>query len=685
MKKRILAVILCVLMVLPCFVMAIGAVDAEGPDGEEIINVAPNGKTYQSSNWNQDSSARFLNNGVLHHSWQFWRPNSMYRPDSEGVDDSLQYAGMKFNNYYSVNEVTIYAMKYADNNGAFCGKCYKTITDSDYTTTYKEVSGQQVVDQRLCKTCGTNVLDLQMTQRDGKDIENNIKYTVKVLVQGEWIEAGYGYNNDMEYCVDKNYQVIGGDMGMLTIKLDDKFAKYNENGDVIAGETTNYVTTKNIRIECTEYGGAPYNKDPDATTHEWWLVPIMYEIQCWGFKTVNTPKFDVPEGAEVVYDAALGGMAGATTSAMNHYPLLGNDRLATTQWMANDYDNQEYWVDFDKEYQIDKLKFNFGSMPEGYAGSEYTYDVYVKKGDTWELLKADQTVTTVSDLWTEDDLIKFDVNEKISGMKISFKSSTFDGEPIAPRITEVGAEIGTDYSLDPPVREQCVFLSSYLDYYRASSSAQGNLACYGVAYCSSSFDYANISDVNFIIDGQTTDDAFSWYAQDFIKGTYCGVELKDTENVTKVVLYFNDIITQGKPEEHVMSFDIEALVDGKYVKVAEGTSYDPSSKSSVVSIEFDAVRTNDVRIVYKTNGMVFPYLKEMEIYAGEKVYSAYDGYFLDPSLRLLHGRYPTLAFAERSSVARAGYMNLISPVAYIVSVEHMVLAMRYGIPVENII
>lgn len=683
MKKKILAVILCVLMILPCFTWIAGAVDTEGPNGEKIINIAPNGKTYQSSNWNQDSSARFLNNGVLWDSWQFWRPNSKYRPDSEGVDDALQYVGMKFNNYYSVNEITIYAMKYADNNGAFCGKCYKTITDDDYTTTYKEVSGQQVVDQRLCKTCGTNVLDLQMTQRNGKDVSNNIKYTVQVLVQGKWIEAGYGYNNDMEYCIDKDYQVVGGDMGQITIKFDKLFEQYDANGDPIIDADknlvlTDYVTTKNIRIECTEYGGAPYNKDPDATTHEWWLVPIMYEVQAWGFETVNKPKFDVPEGAEVVTDAALGGMAGATTSALNQYPLLGNDRNAMTQWRANDYENQEYWVDFDTNYDISNVKFNFGSAPEGYAGSEYVFDVYVKKNEKWVAIATDQTATVTNSLLTEGELAKFDVNDVIGGVKIAFKSSTLNGEPVEPILTEVSAPIANG--------KQCVFLSSYLDFFRASSSAQGNLACYGTAYCSSSFDYANISDVNFIIDGQVTDDAFSWYGQSFSKGTYCGVVLKDTELVTKVVLYFNDIIVQGKPQDHVMSFDIQANVDGKYVKVAEGTSYDADRKSSIISIELDEpVSTNDIRVVYNSSAMVFPYLKELEVYAGQKVYSAYDGYLLDTSIRTMYGRYPSTNLAERSAVPRANYMGLISPKAYIVSVEELILAMRYGIDINDLI
>ncbi len=676
MKKKILAIILCVLMVVPCFIWNITAVDTEGPNGEERINIAPNGKTYQTSNWNQDSSARYLNNGILWHSWQFWRPGSSYRPDTPNIDDSLQYVGMKFNNYYSVNEITIYGMKYADTNGAYCGKCDKYINDSDFTPTYKEVSGQQVVDRRLCNACGTNVIDLQMTVRNGRDVENNIKYTVKVLVQGQWIEAGHGYNNDMEYCVDKDYQVIGGDMGALTIKLDKVLPQYDAQGNIVVDSDgnpiySNYATTKNIKIECTEYGGAPYNKDPDATQHEWWLVPILYEVQCWGFKTVNTPKFDVPEGAEVVSDAALGGMASATTSAQGQYPLLGNDRNSSTFWRANDYEDQSYWIDFDKEYQIKDVKLNFGGMHSVLDGTEMAYDVYVKKNGEWTKLTSD-TVTAESELWREDDLKVYEIgNENISGVKITFTSSVKDGAPASPAITEVGASISNG--------EQCVFLSGYLDYFRASSTAQGNLACYGEAYCSSSFDYSNISDVTYINDGQVTDDSFSWYANDFVKGTYCGIKLKETETVSKVVLYFNDIITQGKPEEHILSYDIQAKVNGEFVTIASATSYDESTKKPVVSVNIEnPVATDDIRIVYQSNGLVFPYLKEIEIFAGEKVYGAYQGYQLDLSMRTLHGMYPTSAFAQKTVIGRAKFMDLVSPI------EHLILAAQYGIDPADI-
>ena len=810
MKKRILATILCILMLVPCFAMFAFAADPEkSPWDMDIINVAPKGKTYQTSNWNGDSSARYLNNGFNYSSWQFWRPGDEARGQGyEGVDNTRQHVGMSFNYYQTVNSVTVYGYKYFDHNGGFCPGCNDWIAGegTGYVKQYKKTAdgefeldgaGNKKLDYIECKTChNRNVLE-------SRDEKNNIKYTVEILVQGQWYVAGCGYNNDMEFCIEGapgSEKVLGGTggyIGAIEIDFDKVFPQYDKNGDVVVDSNgdpvyTNFATTKNVRVVVSEYGayalkgatneisigyigedvtsithagktytvtedtelattsnntyistysyefkdgtksdmkiafsindnlGAAgfkvvtiekeepyYNKDGTvvrddqgniatqmvkydryffeydsngkvkitqklASHHDWWLVPIIHEVYIWGHQAVNTPRFDVPEGAEVVTDAALGGMASATTSAPNQYPLLGNDRSNTTQWIANDYENQSYWIEFDqnKDYTIGDVILNFGYMSEdtektvGTAGTQLVYDFYVRRNGNWELFAGGEEVTTDS----AEVLMTYHINGDISGIKVTFTSSIKNGKNAPPAITDTNALISDG--------EQCVFLSGYLNAYRASSIAQGNLAPYGEAYCSSSFDYSNISDVTFINDGQTSDlEAFSWYAESFLKGTYCGIKLKESEDVTKVTLYFNDIILQGKPEEHVMVFDIQALVNGEYITIKEGvTSYDPVKKSSIITVVLDQpVRTNDIRIVYQANGMVFPYLKELEIYAGQKLYSAFDNYMLDTSVRTLHGRAATTDFAQKTIVKRAKYMELVAPL------EFLVFATKYNL------
>ena len=794
MKKRILATILCICLLVPCFACLAFAADGENtsPWGGEIINVAPKGKTYQSSIWNADSPARQINNGQYYSSWQFWRPGDEQRGEGyEGVDNTRQWCGLSFNYYQTINSVSLYTDKYGDFNGAYCGDCNKRLYEGEFRINYKlddfgqivyDKDGNKVIESRTCLTCQSSSHVYAVS-----DQNNNVKYTIEVLIQGQWYVAGHGYNDDATYLINKDGSISGEANSILTINFDKVFPQYDKNGDVIVDENgepvlTNFATTKNVRVVCTEYGawahkgitndvvftygsdgeithvnykgknwevtrdesdtsgrvyvskeiyditdvpggnhpikfairedvggskfdvvyveyqevvkhenGSPViNEDGSvrtktivdnryffeydeagkiklgqktASTHDWWLIPIVQEVELWGHQAITIPKFDVPEGAEVVTDAALGGMASATTSLSMSYPLLGNDRNKTTQWIARDYENQSYWIDFDKDYLIKDIVINFGNMGADRAGSEYVYNLYVKKDGAWTLLKGNNSVVTDS----QDVLNTFDVEDKIGGFKVEFTSSKKNGENISPSITDTNAAISNG--------EQCVFLSGYLNTFRASSIAQGNLAPYGTAYCSSSFDYSNISDINFINDGQTdTNSAYSWYAQTFERGTYCGITLKESEDVTKVTLYFNDIIIGGKPEEHVMTFDVCALVDGEYKVIKSATSYDPTNKSSVITVEFDApVRTNDVRIVYQANGLVFPYLKELEIYAGDKLYSAFDGYQLDPSVRTLHGRAPTTSFAPKTVVKRAAFMNEIAPI------EFLVFATKYNI------
>jgi hypothetical protein len=302
----------------------------------------------------------------------------------------------------------------------------------------------------------------------------------------------------------------------------------------------------------------------------------------------------------------------------------------------------------------------------------------IKKGNNWVVLKRGEKVTTITDVITDklntDKLKTYAINDiGISGVKISFTSSKKDGNDVKPVVNEIIAEITKGSK-----PEKTIFYADYMTVARKASTATGNLSCYGTPYASSSMEYSSISDPMYIMDGNTADDSFSWFAANFDKGTYCGITLKEAHEITKVVLYFNDPINEGKPEEHVLHFEIQAKVNNQFVTIGTGTSYDTSKKSAIVSISVTPTVTDDIRVVYISNGMVFPYLKELEIYSSEYIYSPYVGYGLDSS-RTIYGRAFTAAesFAKRSAVKRANYLDIISPIQYF-----NVLA-KFGINVEK--
>ncbi|MBQ8840361.1 MAG: hypothetical protein IJ004_03460 [Clostridia bacterium] len=676
--KKALSLILCLLMLVPCFAWQIVA--EEGETTGELENVALYGMTYHSSVFNNDRSSKYLNNGFLWNSYQMWEPLSTGR-NVGPCDDTLQYCGMKFNTYYEGESMTIYMKKWDAIDGAFCVKCKKEykneeLKDLEYKTDSK--TGEQVRKSAKCPTCDGEITSFLTDQH------NNIKYTIKALIFGEWKILGIAYNNDLTYYVPEGENAVqGGNNAFVEIP----FYEYDEEGNLVLDENGDpkpfKANTKNVRIECTEYGryakwytDQGYDPDKSPLWDHWWKMPVMHEVIIMGRKGYK-PEFDVPEGALLSTNAALGGFANATSATNARYPGLGNDNVSTTSWKGNNVGGvDEFWIDFDTAYAISTVSLNFGGMSEIDSGVDLIYTLSVKKGNNWTVIKQGERVTTITDVITDklnaDKLKTYTLNEAgIQGVKISFTSSKKNGEDVKPVVNEIIAQItkGT-------TPEKTIFYADYMTVARKASTATGNLACYGTAYASSSFEYSSISDPSYIMDGNISDDSFSWFAANFDTGTYCGVVLKEAHEITKVVLYFNDAITEGKPEEHVMEFEIQAKVNNQYVTIGSGTSYDADKKSPIVSVEVTPTMTDDIRVVYITNGMVFPYLKELEVYSSDYIYGPYLGYMLDSS-RTLHGRYPTEDFATRSAVKRASYLDIISPI------EYFDILVKFGIDVEK--
>lgn len=615
MKKtfsiRILAMLLCLLMVIPTLVLPLSAEEInkkpEPTEDNPLRNIAPNGQTYHSSVWNNDRHAKYINNGLYTHSYQWWEPSSIHRPNGAGVDDKLQWCGISYmSGYYIVKEINIYT----------------SVFEKGY---------------------------------------NNIKYTIKALILGEWVEVGVGYNDDS---VSTKWDGIG----KLTIQLN------HPDGE--------YVNTNNIRIECSEYGA--YSTRPSATSHDWWLTPKIHEVELMGYNGYK-PEFEVPMGAYLVTNAALSGMIGATSSLDSYYPYLAGDKKPGTYWKANDRNNrapQAIWAIFDKEYTIDDVGFNVGGCAGSDAGLELTVNVKILKSGTvedgvWETVIENYVVTTVSEP-VDDVKFTLDAPTTALGMKIEYvnvKDPTASG-------SQQGRAVVTELSATISEGKKCIFLADYITYDKRESTASGNLACYGKAYASSNFSYASISDPSYIIDGQIAYTSFCWIAENYVIGTYAGVTLRETHAVTKVVLYFNDYLAYQdntkyyKDAAHVFSFDVQANKDGEFVTVAQASSYDKERDSYIVSVEFaEPVVTDDIRIVFTSDAMTFPYLKEMEIFEADFVYSSYLGYVLDPS-RTQGGPDKTNVFGTRTCARRGKYLDKITPI------EYFNIALEHDIPVD---
>ncbi len=664
--RRILPVVLCALMVIPTFALvalANSSLTATPGDrtivGTERANWAPNGQGYHTSAWNYDRHSKYLNNGTYAHSYQYWQPSDPARPNGNGVDPTKQHVGFSFiDGYYLLEEIVIYANSY----------------DKGY---------------------------------------NNIKYTVQALILGEWVEVGFGYQDDG---VESDH---GGSVTKLAIELShyrcgkcdapvgktwdkckvdtcgatkDQFVAVqlyqckdchasspkDATQCVSCGAGTDKlelkydINTNNVRIWCSEYGsyairyGEYANQPP--TWHDWWLTPCMQEVELWGY-TGYRPEFDVPMNAYLVTNAALSGMIGADSSS--RYPGQAGDDDMSTSWRAKSKGAQNIWAEFDQAYTIDNVGINIGGLKDAEANMELTYNIKILtegtiKDGTWQTVVTGAKATTQREL---TDTIIHDLGKPTLalGMMVEItdvKNSA--GQSDRAVITELWAEISEG--------KKCIFLADYITTSKQLSTATGNLACYGKAYASSNFTYAGISNVSSIIDGNVgyADDA--WIAETYILGTYAGVELRESHKITKVVLYFADVLA-GENGEHVFAFDVQVKdKDGKFVTVAQATSYDAEKKSYISSVQLaEAVETDDVRIVFTSDAQTFPYLKEIEVFEGDFVYSSYDGYSLDIS-RTKGGPAATSKFGDRTVMARGKYFGSTTPIEYFnVALEHDVL------------
>lgn len=665
--RRILPMAMCLLMVLPLFAFNVVAGSLDGIPGDRSIigterqNWAPNGQTYHTSAWNYDSHSKYINNGTYGHSYQFWRPSDPSRANGAGVDPEKQNFGVSFDDgYYLVDEIVIFADTYA--------KGY-----------------------------------------------NNIKYTVEALILGEWVVVGTGYQDDGHiayecskcgYFADnnenpcpscgaekENLKTFAGSGGngtvtRISIKLEhpdgNVIYQCSECGTVVESnaaacscgasadkiDTKSDINTNNIRIWCSEYGSnakryGDYADNP-ATEHDWWLVPLIQEVEIMGV-TGYRPEFDVPMNAYLVTNAALSGMIGADSKLTSRYPGAAGDDQLDSSWKARNTGAQNIWAEFDNEYPISKVGINVGGCGSSDTGLNLKYNIKLLLSGTiedgeWMTVVTDASVTTTKELM---DFISVELDEPVNaiGMMVEItevkNSNGRDGRAV---MTELLAEIADG--------GKCIFLADYMTSAKKMSTATGNLACYGNAYASSNFSYASISKISNIIDGNITYSDSAWIAANYLVGTYVGVELKEAHNVTKVALYFNDLLG-GENGEYVFEFDLQAKVNGEFVTIATGTTYDAEKKKYISVIELsEAVYTDDVRVVFTSDAQTFPYLKEIEIFEGDFIYSSFDGYALDTS-RTVGGPAVTNVFGNRTVAVRGKYLDKTSPIEYFnIALDH---------------
>ena len=402
-----------------------------------------------------------------------------------------------------------------------------------------------------------------------------------------------------EECVVKFEALIQGEWIPLGIEKFSESPLYKDYNNVreVTLELPCGVTTKQIKASVSGYIV--------------WDPPMISECIVMGADG-KAPEFDVPEGAYMTKNAVLSGTASASSSDANRHPALGNDDDIFTRWTAKEKtNNQWYQVDFDKEYTIGEVGMNLSAIKLVADSNEnpvneiykYTVKIEIKVNGKWETAYQGEVSTSEGSGAIYKQSLK--PAKKVSAIKVTYLNTN----GVAAMLPELFANISDG--------TKCMCIGSSVTQEQKLSAAAGNIACFGTPYASSVFTFSDISDVKYITDGKTGDKDYIWIPATPACPTYCGVVLDKVRNVDSVVLYFNDafgIDDDGK--NHVSTFDVQYKNSkGEYVTVTSASSYDSKYGKAIISLSFDAVTTDDIRVVFKTNGGTFPYLKELEVYS----------------------------------------------------------------------
>ena len=481
----------------------------------------------------------------------------------------------------------------------------------------------------------------QTVQRDpsveGTDPWIKFKFDEYKEISSITVLVDHGYTEDdvliFEALVQGEWVLLG------TAKYSESPVYENEAGVHAVGIEIPYgITTKQVRVSFSKYLS--------------WDPPMVCECFIMG-NTGIAPEFDVPEGAYLSTNVALSGYAQASESQVNRYPALANDDNALSFWASKSKeDNQWFTVNFDKTYSIGEVGVNLSAIrfvnddDSTPVDEIYYYRVKIELlvNNAWVAVYEDGMLTSegANAIYTK----QLDTPVNASAIKVTYIDT--DGNCAA--LTELIAMTSDG--------QKCMYTGDVISIHQKSSTAGGNLACYGTPYAESTFTFSGMSDVAYLNDGLIDDNAFIWVAATPACPVYCGIKLTEVNKVDTVVLYFNDAFgIDAEGDNFVMSFDVYCKdSSGTYVKVGSGTSYDNAAKRAVVSVSFDAVMTDDVRIVFTSNGGRMPYLKELEVYGHNEDNSVYiyPHYSSLPTARGIP--YVTEDFSEFTVAKRSKFM-----------------------------
>ena len=122
------------------------------------------------------------------------------------------------------------------------------------------------------------------------------------------------------------------------------------------------------------------------------------------------------------------------------------------------------------------------------------------------------------------------------------------------------------------------------------------------------------------IDGKVTS---YWSPRGKNKGEYLSLVFNESKKINKAVINFGEYLNGMSVVDY--AFDIEALIDGDWVKVASGTAFDEENESFITEYSFADVDTEAIRVVFTESYQKAPAVYEFEAHlSNDKTYYVED-------------------------------------------------------------
>ncbi|MBE6673848.1 MAG: discoidin domain-containing protein [Ruminococcaceae bacterium] len=413
----------------------------------------------------------------------------------------------------------------------------------------------------------------------------NVHYLVQCLVEGVWVTVAEFSDSDTKPLAYASYKdAMEKDTSFYHIPAEYSF------------KIDKPITTNNFRITLSDYG----KNYPGGDVL---IFPYIYEIELIG-KRGETPALELPEGAVISTNIGYHSYPKASSSADFAYPYGAIDGSLKTWWSPKAKAVGEYLLlDFIEAKKINKAVLNFGEYLDGVPVEDYKFDIEALVDGAWVKVATGTSFDEENKtLITEYSFDEVETSEIRVVFTEKYKS--------VPEIYEFEAHLSAD---------KTYYVENRFDTNQRKSASKGNIAIIGTPYANR--DFAPYSDVNYIIDGKATEDAFVWFTGVIDMPSYCGIKFNEPQLIDRVALYFYVPAEEGAD---IMDIQIQALVDGEYKTIVETKSYHKDLKYSP-AFKFEPVETTDIRVYYTSGSGTFANMKELEVYSPNGIVDMFDG------------------------------------------------------------